>query len=340
MLHRNIKGGQVDLLMERENLPDPVLDRPMADSGTEEEEEGHQRKQIQQPPQLVGEEDRQTEVEAVDGDRELEKALKLDDRRRGFEDKSLENDGRPHKIENPPESQADREEDAVDAVAAVEEGNGGRVSEGKGGHQQDTESDGPQTEVGVGVLKREEVAGVLETGGNQLSPEAGKKEVVVRRKPKIDGSPATPEVRGHSDRPRAIPKKTSEDNSPPPLSKKEASPSLPPGVVAKSKKKGVVGKNGGVAKKTDGGVAKKTDGGVAKKTDGGDGGKSDGGAPGVGVRSFPKEQVPGGGGGGGGEEEKQINAVEMAKAIESGEMVSLESGSWWKRENDSLSHND
>ena len=324
VLHRKIKGGKSDPPAEGQ---DSVLDeQPMADRNPPEREE-NQRTQVELPPESNA---RDTGVNGVGEEKETQRDVKSDEEMRS-EGKSLENDGRPREIEKP------LAVDSNENLATTVENDGAFIrTDEQGVGLEKIDSNRPMAREGVvaankpmahevvaGVVQKREAEEVGLEEGNQLPGPAGKAGVVVKTKAKPSMSPSTsdsgpadavsdsigvkPKVKGSQTR------VVTERNLP--TEGTSAPPSLPPGAFARRKPKVVVGKDGAVTKEM--------------------GAKVDGGAPGGGVRSVQKESVPGGGakgegggerdGEGGGEEEKHISAVEMAKAIESGEMVSLQS---------------
>ena len=310
VLHRNIKGGKSDPPAEGQ---DSVLDQPMADRNNPEREE-NQKTQVELPPEPNGFLDRDTGVDGVGEEKELQRDVKSDEEIRS-EEKSLENDGRSREIETP------LAVDSNENLATTVENDRAFIrtnEQGVGREKIDSNTPMAHEEVATGVVQKREAEEVGLEEGNRLPGPAGKAGVVVKTKAKPNMSPATSDsgpadtvtdsisvkhkVKGSQT--GVVPEKNlpSEGTSAP--------PSLPPEAFARPKPRVVDGKE---------------DGTVTKET----GVKGDGGAPGGGVRSVQKESVPGGGGKGegGGEEEKQISAVEMANAIESGAMVSLQAES-------------
>ena len=332
VLHRNIKGGQQsDLQAEEEEeeeednfQPDSVVDEEVLDN-RDAVREKNQRTQIELPP----EPNEILNVEEEGGEREVRRGVMSEEVRRRSDD-SLEKERRPRVIEKHLKSLHGDEKLVLDGEEKLaEEGVKGGENEspfrgndegvgGVGGVRQEADSNRPVSleEVGGEAHEREEEEEVGLKEGNQLPVVAGRERVVVKKKPKPKGSPATTTdvspsavVDSNTVKPKYRERVLKKEEGVSPVSETggtTAPPSLPPGKVSvKSKAKVAAGKDGAVSKET--------------------GGKSDSGAPSEGVKGVLKESVGGGGGGGGGgEEEKKISAVEMARAIESGEMVSPE----------------
>ena len=215
-----------------------------------------------------------------------------------------------------------RMEDATDESALPE---ATKVSDGRAGEK-----------LGEVVAQQpghdtEQVVGGVEVGeGGQVSRK--KKEVGVIKTKTDAASEVIPGVGADSIAP--IPKLKVEDTI---LDAGVQDLSLPPGVVAKPKKRVIVNDGGGQA----GGTAEKGGGNTERDSNGGGGveavqmdavavseGRGGGGGGGRGVQAVqavPMDAVAVnggmGGGGGGGGSDGQISAAEMAKAIESGEMV-------------------